>query len=500
MSAFFISNNLHFALELLGALSFLVMAWLALDAYLIGKQSRPLLRVIGFALIGLWQIVHAFTLSADLANYLGFLVYLAGLIVVLASFFTGPRIVGAVSAVIVIPAFAGSEPRLEILAAVLLGSIAYVAFRRSKLEFDVALKPFWLGFSFLAAGSLLLAFNGGAEQGFWWYGAHLAEAAGFCFLTYWVWQYLKLRVRESMVLIFVSMTLFIATIVTLAFSTILIGKIESETKNNLLTDAKVFDFAVKGLSEEASAKSKLIAKDDNVAAALQDGDMARLENVLSRHLDEDNLGFLLAADRSGTVVLRAHALSERGDSLGGERSMAEALTGKNFTTIEFSPAEKLSIRAAAPVYQKDKIVGVVVAGYQLDNALVDGIKKVTGLDMAIYNGDTVVATTAFAPDGRSRLVGENITEDSVKDKVLSRGEAITATANIRSETFLASYLPLINSDGKVVGMLSAAEPQADILALANATNRLTLVTVTLLLLVLSLPLYFLTRRLLSSVI
>lgn len=498
MSLYFIANNLHFALELVGALVFFVMAWLSVDAYAVSRNYSSAMRILGFFFVGVWQIIHAFGVGGDLVNFAGFFVYLIGLVLLLASFLTGPRL-ATVSAIILLPSFTSLTPFFEGIAATLLGAVSFLAYRQAKREFNKSLEPLWLGFLFLAVAALGTVIVGAQnEDNTLWYVAHALEAVGFTSFAFWVWQYLKLRVRESLVLIFISMTVFIATIVTLAFSTILIGKIEQETRNNLLINAKVFDFAVQGLTSESSAKAKLAAADEKLGNALSQGDLLLIESTLSEYLKEEHLGFILLTDTSGTVVMRAHSPGERGDSLAGERAVEEALVGNTFATIEFSPAEKFSIRGAAPVYQNGKIIGAIVAGYPLDNTMVDRIKKITGLDTTLYQGDLAIATTALSEDGRSRLTGEALAESSIKDNVLSRGENVTARVVIKDMPFLASYIPIINGDGKIVGMFSAAKPQADILEIANATNRLTLVTVTILLLLLAFPLYFLMRRLLDE--
>lgn len=497
MSLYFIINNLHFTIELVGALVFFMMAWLAADAYMVGKQLKPLLRIIGFSLIGLWQILYAFTLGGDFINTIGSFVYLIGIGLVILSFFVGPRLSPvSTTAVILIPAFSSVLPYIDAIAALGFGAIAYLSYKEFKREFNQSLKFFWYGFSVLAIASLFSSFLGSTSVGSLI--ARLLQAAGFIVLVMWVWQYLKLRLRESMVLIFISMTLFIATIVTLAFSTILISKIESETRNNLTIDTRVLDLTVRGLTEEASAKAKLLGQTGEISTALAQNNISELERLMTVSLDKEKLGFLLVTDKNGLVVLRAHALTRRGDSVGNERAVEEALGGTNFATIESSPGEKFSIRASVPLYRKGEIVGVLVAGFPLDNVFADRMKKITGLEMSVYDKDTVVATTALGADGRTRLSGISINDQSVKSAVLEKGEAATARVLLRGESFLASYLPVINADGKIVGMFSASKPQQDIMALANATNRLTFVTVIILLLILALPLYFLTRRLLGS--
>jgi len=499
MSPFLIANNIHFTVELLGALVFFMMAWLAMDAFRSSKQIPSLLRVIGFLCIGLWQIVFALSLSSDLYNLIGSFLYIAGILIVVISFLAEPLLrAPTLSGVLLIPAFVAVTPPMHALAAALFLVAAFLAFRQFSQAFNRSLKFFWIGFLTLAIASLAAFFADKIMYGN--FVVYALELISFCFLVLWVWQYLKLRLEESILLIAISLTLFIATIVTLAFSTILISKIEAETRTNLAIDAGVLDLTVEGLQEEAQAKAKLLGIEGSIATALYKNDPAKLETLLTDALDEEKLGFLLVTDKSGTVVLRAHALTRRGDSIGNERAVEEALTGSPFVTIESSPVEQFSIRAAVPLYNKNMIIGSLVAGFPLDNVFADRMKKVTGLEMSIYADDRVAATTALLADARTRLTGTAIDDPSVKTAVLGNGAAATTRVLLRGESFLASYLPIRNGDEKIVGMFSASKSEAEIMALANATNQLTFVAVIALLLILALPLYFLTRRLLAEAI
>jgi hypothetical protein len=499
MSLFLIANNVHFTVELLGALVFFTMAWLAMDAFMASKQVPSLLRVIGFLFIGTWQTIFALVLSSDLVNIIGSFCFIAGILLVIISFLSEPLLSApSLSGVLIIPAFATIAPSIHVLAAVLFLVAAFLAYRQFSKGFNRALKFFWIGFLVLAMASLAAFFFEKTSYGN--FVVYVLELISFCFLVLWVWQYLKLRLEESILLIAISLTLFIATIVTLAFSTILISKIEAETRSNLAIDAGVLDLVVGGLAEEAQAKAKLLAAEGGIATALSQNDLVKLETLLTDALDAERLGFLLVTDKSGTVILRAHALSRRGDSIGSERASEEALTGSSFTTIETSPVEKFSIRAAVPLYVKNASVGVLIAGFPLDNVFADRMKKVTGLEMSIYEGDRIAATTALLADGRTRLSGVSIDDHAVKAAVLGNGGPATARVTLRGESFLASYLPIRNGDEKIVGMFSASKSEAEIIALANATNQLTFIVVIALLLVLALPLYFLTRRLLADAI
>jgi len=496
MSLFFLYNNLHFTFEIFGALAFFTMAWLAIDAFLLQKNNITMLRIIGFSLLAVWQIVHAFNFSGELISYSAYFIYLFALLMVILSFILErPVPKPEFKAILVLPSLTSVLSKFNTLVTIFLALITYLTFRQYTIETKKSLKPFWLGFFFLSLGAALAIIYGTNSSGLIWIMGHALQVAGFFSLSWWVWQYLHLRIREEMTLIFVSMALIMATLITLAFSTILVSRIEAETKNNLITNSRVLDFAISGLKEEALAKTKLIAKNDDIETAMLESDFENLENLLVDFLDSENLGFLMALDSNGSVIIRAHGLTKKNDNLSNERAVREALNARHFITIESSPAEGFSIRAASPVIANNEVLGIIVAGFPMDNALVDNIKKLTGLEMSIFEDDTRVATTTINPDGRTRSTGIKLANNEVINTVLRNSQPATERVEIISRSFLASYLPIINADGETVGMISAAKPQQELLETANATNRLTFITVGIIVLILIVPIYMVTRRL-----
>ena len=501
MSLFFILNNLHFAIEVLGALAFIVVAWLALDAYFLRRDFLTASRFAGFAFLAAWQIIHAFNINSDPLTYFGVILYILGLVLVLLNLIL-ERPVGRpkFEAILILPAISVAMFYNGIAASLLYLAITFMAYQQYKHELKKSLRAFLASFSLLSLGAVASIFYGTDSLGILWIMGHLFEIAGFGALILWVWQYLQLRIKEEMVLIFASAALMISIVVTMAFSIILVSQIEEATRANLLTNAKVLDLYISRLKEEALAKTRFVAETSEMENLLTKRDFRRLNVLAEKYLEDEKLEFLILLDKNGEVILRAHALSQREDNLSGEAAVKAALAGENFVTIESSPAEKFSIRAASPLRSKNRVVGAVVAGFFLDNALVDNIKRVTGLEMSILEGNAVVSTTLLGPDGRTRGLGVKITDLAIISNVLGKGEALTLRTEILSRPALASYLPLKNADGKIVGMVSSVKPQQEILALANATNRLTLVTVVILMLILAFPIYLLTKRLTEDIV
>lgn len=502
MSFFFFLHNIHFAVEILGVIAFGVVAWLAYDAFLLRRDFLTASRGIGFLLLAFWQGVHAFGPSELLWGYAGIGAYLAGLALIAANLMLEKPVERPeFKAIIVVPPLAFTAFVAEGVAAALFVFIAWLAYRQYRLEFKKTLKPFWVAFLFFAVASSLAVMEGEGGIGIsWvWLASHLFKLAGFGSVIWWVWQYLQLRIREELMVIFISAALFLSVVVTLAFSVILVNRIAVETKQNLLTNARVLDFAIARLQEEAAAKVAVLAGRQDIRDSLLKNDFMKLESLLAFSLEKERLGFLTVIDRNGDVVMRAHALASRGDNARDDRAAAEALAGKGFVTIGSRSPEGFSIRAASPIMDKGGVVGVILAGFPLDNAFADGIQRLTGLEMSLFEGNARVATTIRSVDGRTRSTGIRETDAEVRDAVLARGEGMVKETFILSRPYLASFLPLRDADGKIAGMVSSAAPEQDIVALVNATNRLTLVSVMALMLVMMLPMYFLTKRLSTEI-
>ena len=379
MNTYFLLNNLHFAFEVFGALAFLVVAWLALDAYLLRKNFFTASRFTGFFILVAWQVTHAFNIGSESLAYLGYIFYILGLFLVLLSFILEPGTVGRpkIEAVVFLPTIASVILYINAAIAILYSAITWLAFRRYQKELQTSLKYFWVGFLFLSLGATLSILIGTDLYGALWTFAHILEIAGFGFLIWWAWQYLRLRIREEMTLIFITASLIISIIVTLAFSMILVGQVENAAKINISTNAAVLDLYIDRLKEEALTKAKLISQTGDLENRLSENDFPGLETLASEYLEKEKLGFLIVLDKNGDVVLRAHALTQKEDNLINENAAGAALSGRDYVTVEGSAAEKFSIRAASPLRLNDEIIGAIVLGFRLDNALVDNLKKIT---------------------------------------------------------------------------------------------------------------------------
>jgi hypothetical protein len=495
-------NNLHFALEFFGAIVLFVLAWLAFDAYLIKKEFKTLSRALGFLFFAFWFTIHSLNITNDSVLFFAVIGYLLGLLFIFLNlYWEKPPIPSKFEAVLILPAAVSILWQVHILATILLIAITISAIKRYQREIMKSLKPFWIAFSLLALASILAIFNSKTgTQGFSWIGEHVFKFIGFGFLGYWGWQYLKLRIKEEMLLIFVGMALFIAVIVTFTFSAILLKNMESETKANLISNVKVLNYTLSRMKNETLSNAQIFAKDEEIENSLEEKDFGKLEEKSQQLMAEKSMDFFTIADEKGEVILRAHSVTAKGDNIKEEKAGGEALQGNSYVTIEPTLTEKFSIRGAAPIYNSENnLIGAVITGFIIDNAFADQIKKTTGLEATIYKEDTVQATTIFDPVGKTRNVGTKQTDVKVVETVLQEGQGITTRTMILSRPYLAAYLPLKNTEGEIIGMFQASRLQIELFETAATANRLTLLVTIIIVIMALMPAYLVVKRITQEV-
>ena len=80
-----------------------------------------------------------------------------------------------------------------------------------------------------------------------------------------------------------------------------------------------------------------------------------------------------------------------------------------------------------------------------NNDLVDGLSKLSGDNITIFNGDTRIATT-FSENGK-RMTGTKAASNVI-DTVIKGGKNYIGVANILGQNYVSAYMPIKTSDGK----------------------------------------------------
>ncbi|MBQ7586201.1 MAG: cache domain-containing protein, partial [Desulfovibrionaceae bacterium] len=226
---------------------------------------------------------------------------------------------------------------------------------------------------------------------------------------------------------------------------------EQDANKNLMTMHKIVDGEIQKLKNLYIDTSRLMGDNKALIEAIKENDLDTIKNLLVTGMNRINAQFITLADGTGKVIMRSHA-SKRGDSVTNQAVVQHALRGESCVNIEKGTAVKFSLRAASPVRDGEKIIGILIVGEALDtNRFVDNIKKYTGLEMTIFEGNTRISTTLLENDRRA--VGTRLTNEKILDRVLARGETVELNATLFKKPYKTLYWPLLDSfTGNRLGM------------------------------------------------
>ena len=91
---------------------------------------------------------------------------------------------------------------------------------------------------------------------------------------------------------------------------------------------------------------------------------------------------------------------------------------------------------------------------------VDYMKRMTGADITIFYGDVSHITTIKGEDG-SRATGTAAPEEAVRKVLINGKEFFSDDLVINDERYFSYYMPLVNSESEIIGMMFAGKSRDD---------------------------------------
>jgi methyl-accepting chemotaxis protein len=206
--------------------------------------------------------------------------------------------------------------------------------------------------------------------------------------------------------------------------------------------------------------AKILTTMPQLIAALQAKDAANAKSLATQAVQQLALDAVTVTDAKGIVVARGH--SDRvGDDISNRSTMQAAMRGVVKAGVLFDPNAVIpfSIRCDAPIYASDKtLVGVLSLAVILGTeAHIDALKRLTGLECALFSGDTCIMTTLKSAEGK-RAIGTKIDDEEVVDKVLKKGESVHRKSDLFGVPHATIYWPAKDINGDTIGMWFIGEP------------------------------------------
>ena len=543
-------RNIHYILETFLTFAFITAGWIYIDGWLIERKIKTLFRASGLFVLAIWTILDAAPVPIIRETFAG-LIGLGGFIFLLVSLLidpvpvrpgqTSPGIVkkiwiqllmlflmlvvgillaqNIISFQIPIPTFLTilplgqiiTEPKIWIL--ILSACISFLLWLHYDSGIQREWRFFYLGFLFVTISLIFAAFtlwqnspnillaNLLAPYHHAWILEHGIKLIGAVCLGVWAWGFIRFRVFPQIFSSFVALAFITFILTTIVYTGFMLTRIRVSTVEDLEINVKTLQFALEKVKESAILAARITAINPQIREAMRRNDRDALFKNLNALMFENKTDFMLVVNTGGEVLMRAEDQDRFGDSLADDSVVWRALDGKAVVTTSTRKGISIptvSIRAGSPITDTSEsgdpeIIGVVVTGYLLDLAFVDGIKELTDLDVTVFANDTSAATTFATSDTGMRLLGLREIDPRILDAVLKSGGSYLGSATILNQPFLAAYIPLKDVENTTIGMFFTGRSQAAIFALATDTMRISF-SISMLLMFLSiLPLWLLSK-------
>jgi len=524
----FFLENLHFALNIFVAFVFFAVAWLYLDAWMQTKRRKELPKILGFIVLSLSFLVHstqieqvAFVssildqdlaeLASNILRVVGYFLLIVGLIIdpiQKKPVYENGQVQDNSKHFAFLPIQSSLGIFWYILTPILSFGVFLLFLRRSTKGLEKHLRPLTAGFFFIFLYELV-SLSGILEGttsisiyqlikplGPVWIIAHLLLLIGIIIIAKWVFGYLLKRIQTQFFMILNFMVLVIFLVTTVSFTTLLLTSLRDSAISHLATDVKVVSYAISAKQEETLSDSEVVAQNPEIVTALTNGDTRTLKDLSTSILIAKRQSYLIILDSGGQVLARGENSEKSGDSMSSDSLFQKAINGEKTSSVvvkEGPLSPIVSIRSSSPVGSTAGQLGVVIVGTDIDNAFVDGLKNSTGLDVAVYGGNILSATTFTGPDGKSRFVGIKEDDEKIHKFVLNEGEIYSGESSILNTPYFVSFAPLKDNNGNNVGMIFAGEEASSLLRTTSKALEFTFAITALLILLSIIPSFLISR-------
>ena len=250
------------------------------------------------------------------------------------------------------------------------------------------------------------------------------------------------------ILLFIAALVVLLVGVTLAFTTVQADRLARATIDAGLKETRDVWRAIQtDRFDKLKLGVRVLANDPYFKAALAERDQATTLDSLGERGQDLGADFMLATDPGGVLVARTDRPSATGDSLSGDPIVRRALDGEDSATL-WRQGDQLFTAVAVPMQTGPDLVGVLVAGYGLNEAVASQIRRLTHSEIAFL---------VEVPGQPARLVVSSLgpreaaLAAAVSRPELARAEMAPFEIDLEGERHIGVRIPLKTAAGDEIG-------------------------------------------------
>lgn len=501
-------TNLQFIIGILSFFSFFTTASLYMDSFLAVRKSPLLLiRGIGFFILAVWAgLSGALGVAEGASEHLVLVLQLVALLVIAWTFFIenlpgrpkeskkGSR---KILALLPFPMSFMWYFLAPLLALYLAGRIWYqVTVKLERSRKLMALAMLLLGVSWACAalintpmgqeGSLSVLAQ---PFGILWVVTLLFEALGSFALLLWAWNFLRFRLFPQLYLTVVAAVLIAFVATTMLLTVALITNAQQESLRVLSTNVRVFAFTLEELKQKMTLVANTIGSRPALIDSVEENDLLKTGVAIANPIREFGVSGVTVLNAGGEVVYTLGTDLQLGASLSADPVVLQAFAGASRATpyAQVGPEfPVMLVRSGAPMIQDGRVVGIVIVDFPVDTVFLDRVKELTGLEIILFDGTKLSATTLRDESGRPRTASG---EEEFVQNILQAENGYRGSATLGHERFLVAGLPVESITQERIGALVVGISESELLRSLDEATQRTLLGAALLIVLSLLPLY-----------
>jgi serine/threonine-protein kinase len=249
------------------------------------------------------------------------------------------------------------------------------------------------------------------------------------------------------ILLFTGLLIMALAGITLAFTTVQADRLARDTIREGLQETREVWRAIQAdRFDKLRLGVRVLANDPYFKAALTELDQATtLDSLAERGMDLD-ADFMLATDWDGVLVARTDNPTASGDDLSEDPLVMAAFEGDESATL-WQEGDGLATAVAVPMLTGPEFVGVLIAGYVIDEEVAAQIRRLTRSEIAYVLQEL----------GQPRLVVSSLgPREGALTGHLDSPELVLAgdepfEIDLAGEQFIGVRIPLLTSDEEEIG-------------------------------------------------
>ncbi len=261
------------------------------------------------------------------------------------------------------------------------------------------------------------------------------------------------KIGVKIIVVVSALLIIVAAAITIGFVILFTNAETVNLREETIVASNVLQSEIMSKADETQVLAYLLSGDTRFTSAIENKDTDTIVSIWNG-ISKSNGIFGVFADKDGIIRYKTDNCEISAEGLFDVVSSEK--TGM-FTDKEASLFYRSSVKFDG---------GIITVGYSYsDNAIVDSVYDRTKAHATIYCDNARISTTIPMESGE-RAVGTTMLTD-VYDKVITGGEAYVDEVTMFGAEYMASYTPIIDSNGIVKGALFTGSPMGSMIRNRN---------------------------------